>query len=247
MGIVGFALRYRHTFYVLALMMLFLGGTAILTTPKDIFPTINIPVVSVIWQYTGLTPEEMEQRVATYSEYAYSANVSDILNMESQSLEGITVEKIYFQPNVNVDLAIAQIDSGSNAIRSLLPAGIEPPIIVQYNASSVPVLQLSFSSDRLNEQQLYDYAYYIMRQALAPIQGITLPTPYGGKYRLQDHGRYRPPMPSTRAVSPPTILSTRSTRKASLCRQAMQRWATSSLSCASTIWHRRSTRLTACR
>ena len=183
MGIVGFALRYRHTFYVLALMMLFLGGTAILTTPKDIFPTINIPVVSVIWQYTGLTPEEMEQRVATYSEYAYSANVSDILNMESQSLEGITVEKIYFQPNVNVDLAIAQIDSGSNAIRSLLPAGIEPPIIVQYNASSVPVLQLSFSSDRLNEQQLYDYAYYIMRQALAPIQGITLPTPYGGKYR----------------------------------------------------------------
>ncbi len=183
MGIVGFALRYRHTFYVLALMMLFLGGSAILTTPKDIFPTINIPVVSVIWQYTGLTPEEMEQRVATYSEYAYSSNVSDIRNMESQSLEGITVEKIFFQPNVNVDLAIAQIDSGSNAIRALMPAGIEPPIIVQYNASSVPVLQISFSSDRLNEQQLYDYALYMMRQALAPIQGITLPTPYGGKYR----------------------------------------------------------------
>jgi len=94
MGIVGFALRYRHTFYVLALMMLFLGGSAILTTPKDIFPNINIPVVSVIWQYTGLTPEEMEQRVATYSEYAYSSNVSDIRNMESQSLEGITVEKM---------------------------------------------------------------------------------------------------------------------------------------------------------
>ncbi len=183
MGIVGFALRYRHTFYVLALMMLFLGGSAILTTPKDIFPTINIPVVSVIWQYTGLTPEEMEQRVATYSEYAYSSNVSDIRNMESQSLEGITVEKIFFQPNVNVDLAIAQIDAGSNAIRALMPAGIEPPIIVQYNASSVPVLQISFSSDRLNEQQLYDYALYMMRQALAPIQGITLPTPYGGKYR----------------------------------------------------------------
>lgn len=87
MGIVGFALRYRHTFYVLALMMLFLGGSAIVTTPKDIFPNINIPVVSVIWQYTGLTPEEMEQRVATYSEYAYSANVSDIRNIESQSLE----------------------------------------------------------------------------------------------------------------------------------------------------------------
>jgi multidrug efflux pump subunit AcrB len=183
MGIVAFALRYRHTFYVLALMMLFLGGSAILTTPKDIFPTINIPVVSVIWQYTGLTPEEMEQRVATYSEYAYSSNVSDIRNMESQSLEGITVEKIYFQPNVNIDLAIAQIDAGSNAIRALMPPGIEPPIIVQYNASSVPVLQLSLSSDRLNEQQLYDYGIYQIRQALAPIQGITLPTPYGGKYR----------------------------------------------------------------
>ena len=102
MGIVAFALRYRHTFYVLALMMLFLGGSAILTTPKDIFPIINIPVVSVIWQYTGLTPEEMEQRVATYSEYAYSTNVSDIRNMESQSLEGITVEKIFFQPNVDI-------------------------------------------------------------------------------------------------------------------------------------------------
>ena len=183
MGIVGFALRYRHTFYVLALMMLFLGGSAMLTTPKDIFPNINIPVVSVIWQYTGLTPEEMEQRVATYSEYAYSSNVSDIRNMESQSLEGITVEKIFFQPNVNIDLAIAQINSGSNAIRALMPTGIEPPIIVQYNASSVPVLQLSLSSDRLNEQQLYDYGIYQIRQALAPIQGITLPTPYGGKYR----------------------------------------------------------------
>jgi multidrug efflux pump subunit AcrB len=95
MGIVGFALRYRHTFYVLALMMLFLGGSAILTTPKDIFPNINIPVVSVIWQYTGLTPEEMEQRVATYSEYAYSSNVTDIRNMESQSLEGITVISLF--------------------------------------------------------------------------------------------------------------------------------------------------------
>jgi multidrug efflux pump subunit AcrB len=183
MGIVSFALRYRHTFYVLALMMLFLGGSAILTTPKDIFPNINIPVVSVIWQYTGLTPEEMEQRVTTYSEYSISSNVSDIRNIESQTLSGIAVEKIFFQPNVNIDLAISQIVSASNAIRALMPAGIQPPVIVQYNASSVPVLQLSLSSDQLNEQQLYDYGIYQMRQALAPIQGITLPTPYGGKYR----------------------------------------------------------------
>jgi len=139
MGIVAFALRYRHTFYVLALMMLFLGGSAILTAPKDIFPNINIPVVTVIWQYTGLTPEEMEQRVTTYSEYSISSNVSD-------TLSGVAVEKIFFQPNVNVDLAISQIVSASNAIRSLMPVGIQPPVIVQYNASSVPVLQLSLSS-----------------------------------------------------------------------------------------------------
>ena len=112
MGIVGFALRYRHTFYVLALMMLFLGGTAIFSTPKDIFPNINIPVVTVIWQYTGLTPEEMEQRVTTYSEYSISSDVSDVRNIESQTLSGIAVEKIYFQPGVNIDLAIAQIVSG---------------------------------------------------------------------------------------------------------------------------------------
>jgi multidrug efflux pump subunit AcrB len=183
MGIVRFALRYQHTFYVLALMTLFLGGSAIITMPKDVFPNINVPVVTVIWQYTGLTPEEMDQRVTTYSEYAISTSVGDIRNIESQTLSGISVEKIFFQPNVNIDLAISQIVSASNFIRALMPAGIQSPIIVQFNASSVPVLQLSLSSDRLNEQQLYDYGIYQMRQALAPIPGITLPTPYGGKYR----------------------------------------------------------------
>jgi multidrug efflux pump subunit AcrB len=183
MGIVKFALKFPHTFYVLALLMLFLGGSAILVTPKDIFPGINIPVVSVIWQYTGLTPEEMEQRVTTYSEYSISSSVNDIKNIESQTLSGLSVERIYFQPNVNVDLAIAQIVSASNSIRALMPSGIQPPTIVQYNASSVPVIQLSLSSTTLNEQQLYDYGIYQVRQQLAPIQGITLPTPYGGKYR----------------------------------------------------------------
>jgi multidrug efflux pump subunit AcrB len=182
-GIVRFALRFPHTFYVLAGLMLFLGVSAIVVAPKDIFPAIDIPVVTVIWQETGLTPDQMEQRVTTYSEYSISSNVSDIRNMESQTLSGITVQKIYFQPNVNIDLAISQIVSATNAIRALMPAGIQPPIIVQYSASSVPVLQLSLSSDTLNEQQLYDYGIYQMRQALAPIPGITLPTPYGGKYR----------------------------------------------------------------
>ncbi len=183
MGIVRFALRFPHTFYVLAALILFLGGSAVLVTPKDIFPAVNIPVVTVIWQYTGLTPEEMEQRVTTYSEYSISSNVNDIRNIESQTLSGISVEKIFFQPNVNVDMAVAQIVSASNSIRALMPAGIQPPTIVQYNASSVPVLQLSLTSDRLNEQQLYDYGIYQIRQQLAPIPGITLPTPYGGKYR----------------------------------------------------------------
>ncbi len=183
MGIVRFALRFPHTFYVMAALILVLGVSAVVSTPKDIFPRINIPVVTVIWQYTGLTPQEMENRITTYSEYSISANVNDIRNMESQTLSGISVEKIYFQPNVNIDLAVSQIVSASNAIRALMPPGVQPPIVVQYNASSVPVLQLSLSSDRLNEQQLYDYGIYRIRQALAPIQGITLPTPYGGKYR----------------------------------------------------------------
>src|SRR6202142_2316918 len=183
MGIVRFALRFPYTFYVLAALILFLGGTAIIVMPEDIFPEINIPVVSVIWQYTGLSTPEMEQRVSTYSQYSISSNVNGIKNMEAQTLNGISVQKIYFQPDVNVDLAIAQIVSASNSIRALMPTGIQPPVIVQYNASSVPVLQLSLSSDKLNEQQLYDYGIYQIRQQLAPIQGITLPTPYGGKYR----------------------------------------------------------------
>jgi multidrug efflux pump subunit AcrB len=183
MGIVRFALRFPHTFYVLAILIVFLGVTAILTTSKDIFPQIKIPVVTVIWQYTGLSPKEMEVRVATYSEYSISSSVTGIRNIESQTLEGIVVERVYFQPGVNVELAISQIVSASNSIRALMPTGIQPPIIIQYNASSVPVLQLSLSSDTLNEQQLYDYALYRVRQALAPIPGLTLPTPYGGKYR----------------------------------------------------------------
>ncbi|MGO8955112.1 MAG: efflux RND transporter permease subunit [Rhodomicrobium sp.] len=183
MGIVRFALRFPRTFYVLAILIVFLGVTAILATPEDIFPQINIPVVTVIWQYTGLSPKEMEVRVATYSEYSISSSVSGIKNIESQTLEGIVSERIYFQPNVNIELAISQIVSASNSIRALMPTGIQPPIIIQYNASSVPVLQLSLTSDTLNEQQLYDYALYRVRQALAPIPGLTLPTPYGGKYR----------------------------------------------------------------
>jgi multidrug efflux pump subunit AcrB len=183
MGIVRFALRFPHTFYVVAALILFLGVAAIRSMPTDIFPEIRIPVVTVIWQYTGLTTPEMEQRVSTYSQYSISANVNGIKNMEVQTLNGLSIQKIYFQPDVNLDLAIAQIVSATNAIRALMPPGIQPPIVVQFNASSVPVLQLSLNSDNLNEQQLYDFGIYKVRQQLAPVPGVTLPTPAGGKYR----------------------------------------------------------------
>lgn len=183
MGIVRFALRFPHTFYVLAALIMFLGGIAVWSMPTDIFPQIRIPVVTVIWSYTGLSTPEMEQRVSTYSQYSISANVSGIKNIEAQTLNGLSVQKIYFQPDVNLDLAISQIVSATNAIRALMPPGIQPPVIVQFNASSVPVLQLSLESNKLNEEQLYDFGIYRIRQQLAPVPGVTLPTPAGGKYR----------------------------------------------------------------
>src|ERR1700744_1918185 len=125
----------------------------------------------------------MEQRASTYSQYSITASVNGLKNMEAQTLNGLSVQKIYFQPDVNVDLAIAQIVSATNSIRPLMPAGIQPPVIVAYNASSVPILQLSLSSDTLSEQQLYDYGIYRVRQGLAPVPGVTLPTPAGGKKR----------------------------------------------------------------
>ena len=183
MGIVRFALKFPHTFYVVAALVVFLGSVAIGTMPTDIFPEINIPVVTIIWQYTGLSTPEMEQRVTTYSQYSLSSSVNGIRDIEAQTLNGISVQRIYFQPDVKLDLAIAQIVSATNFIRVLLPAGIQAPLVVQYNASSVPVLQISLSSDTLSEQQLYDYGYYNLRQRLAPIHGVTFPTPAGGKYR----------------------------------------------------------------
>src|SRR5580700_5307896 len=183
MGIVRFALRFPYTFYVLAALIVFLGVSAIIVMPEDIFPEIDIPVVSVIWQYTGLSVPEMEQRVTTYGQYSISTNVTGIKSMEAQTLNGISVQKIYFQPDVNLDLAISQIVSATNYVRVVMPPGIQAPIVVSYNASSVPVLQLSLKSDRHSEQQLYDYGLYNLRQQLAPVQGVTFPAPDGGKYR----------------------------------------------------------------
>jgi multidrug efflux pump subunit AcrB len=131
MGIVRFALRFPHTFYVVAALILFLGAVACIKTPTDIFPEINIPVVTVIWSYTGLSTPEMEQRVTTYSQYSISASVNGIKNIEAQTMAGLSVQKIYFQPDVNLDLAISQIVSATNSIRALMPPGIQPPVVVQ--------------------------------------------------------------------------------------------------------------------
>ena len=170
---------------MLAALILVLGVSAILSMPTDIFPEINIPVVTVIWQETGLSTPEMEQRVTTYSQYSISTSVNGIRDIEAQTLNGISIQKLYFQPDVDIDLAIAQIVAATttNSIRALMPPGIQPPTIVRYDASSVSVLQISLSSDTLNGAQLYDYGIYRMRQQLAPIHGVTLPTPAGGKYR----------------------------------------------------------------
>ena len=130
MGIVRFALRFPYTFYVLAALILFLGVSAITVMPEDIFPEIDIPVVSVIWQYTGLSVPEMEQRFTTYSQYAMSSNVTGIKNMEAQTLNGISVQKVYFQPDVSLDLAISQIVAATNFIRVLMPVGIQAPVVV---------------------------------------------------------------------------------------------------------------------
>lgn len=183
MELVKYALKFRLTFYVLAILVTFLGGAAIVSTPKDVFPNVDIPVVTVIWTYTGLSTYEMEKRVATYAEITTSNNVNGIKNMESQTLQGVTVQKIYFQPDVNIDLAIAQMVAASNSIRAVMPPGINPPIIIRYSASQVPVIQLALSSKSQNEQQLFDMGMYKVRQALTTTPGATLPTPWGGRQR----------------------------------------------------------------
>jgi multidrug efflux pump subunit AcrB len=183
MGFVEFALKYRVTFYVLAVLIVLGGVGGIVVMPKDVLPVVNIPVVTIVWTYTGLDTAEMDQRITTYSEYALSNNVNDIARMDSQTLQGIAVTKVYFRPTVNVDLAIAQVVSATNSIRAAMPPGIQPPIIMRFTASSVPVIQLALSSTQANERQIYDYAQYRIRQTLTTVPGSTLPSPYGGAPR----------------------------------------------------------------
>ena len=183
MGLVKFALKFRITFYVLALLILLGGMGASIVANKDVLPNVNIPVVVVVWTYTGLDPTDMASRITTYSEFGLSNNVNGIRRMESTTLQGVTIERIYFDQDVSIDLAIAQVVASTNSIRAVMPPGIQPPVIMRFAASSVPVIQLALTSDQETLPQIYDYAQYRIRQTLTQVPGSTLPSPYGGAPR----------------------------------------------------------------
>ena len=183
MWIVRLALRRPYTFAVFALLILIVGAYSILTMPTDIFPNIDIPVVTVVWNFSGLSAQEMSTRIAFNSERGMTTAVSDIEHIESQSLNGIAVIKIFFQPQVNIGSAVAQVTAINQVMLRSLPPGSTPPFIIQYNASSVPVLQLGIAGQGLNEQQVFDLGQNTIRTQLATIEGAQTPYPYGGRPR----------------------------------------------------------------
>jgi len=183
MWIVGLALRRPYTFIVLAVLILLLGVFVILRTATDIFPNIKIPVVATIWSYTGLSPDEMSKRIVLFSERTAQTTVNDVEHTESQSLNGIAVVKYFFQPSVNEELSYAQITGVSQTQLRFAPPGSNPPFILAYNASTVPIIQLALSSDELSEAQIFDLGNNVLRTSLATIPGAALPFPYGGYQR----------------------------------------------------------------
>ena len=184
MWIVRLALRRPYTFVVLALLIAVLGVLSVMTMSVDIFPSINIPVVTVIWQFAGLSPTEMEGRIVTVSERAFTTVVQGIEHIESVSLRGVAITRLYFQPNTPIAGAIAQVNAAAEVILRALPPGIFPPQITQYNAASVPVILASLGSDQLSEQELYDLGNNFIRTQLVTVPGSVVPLPYGGKVRI---------------------------------------------------------------
>ncbi|GGA21150.1 efflux RND transporter permease subunit [Dyella nitratireducens] len=183
MWIVKIALERPLTFIVLALLLLILGPLAILRTPVDIFPNIDIPVVSVVWNYTGLPADDMNNRIITGYERALTTTVNDIEHTETQSLNGVGLVKVYFQPNVKIDMAVAQVTAISQTVLRSMPQGTNPPLILVYNASTVPVLQFALSSKELSETTIFDDANQIVRTFITSVRGAATPYPYGGKQR----------------------------------------------------------------
>src|SRR5262245_11248401 len=184
MWIVHLALRRPYTFVVAALVLLLLTPFVILRTPTDIFPAINIPVISVIWQYAGLNATEIEQRIVYNHERALSATVNDIEHIESNAFNGVGVIKVFLQPGASVDAGVAQITAIAQTILRSLPPGQTPPLVIRYNASTVPILQYDVSSKKMSEQELYDASQNQVRVGLATVRGAAVPWPYGGKTRL---------------------------------------------------------------
>jgi multidrug efflux pump subunit AcrB len=183
MWIVRLALRRPYTFVVMSILIVLMGALSILRTPTDIFPNINIPVVSIIWNYNGLVPDDMADRIVSVTERALTTTVDNIEHIESQSLYGIAVVKVFLQPQANIEQGIAQITAISQTQLRQLPAGSTPPLILAYSASSVPVLQLALSGHNLSEQELNDYGLNFIRTQIITVPGASVPYPYGGKQR----------------------------------------------------------------
>lgn len=183
MWIVRLALRRPYTFVVMALLIAVLGVLTVVTMSTDIFPNINIPVVTVIWSYAGLAPDEMQNRITTVVERAMTTTVNDIEHLESQSLRGTSVIKVYFQPHAKIEAAVAQVNAICQTLIKLMPQGMTPPLILQYNASSVPVLLININSQTMPEQELNDLGNNFIRTRLVTVQGASIPVPYGGKPR----------------------------------------------------------------
>src|ERR1700739_1589237 len=181
LAIVRIALNKPYTFVVMAMLIVIFGVTAALRTPTDIFPNIGIPVVAVVWTYNGFPPDHMSGRVIYYYERTLSAQVNDIEHIESQSLPGYGVVKVFFQPGVNINGALAQITAASQAALKLLPPVLPPPYLLSFSASSVPILQLALSSDALSQAEIFDAGQNFIRPQLATVAGTAVPSPYGGK------------------------------------------------------------------
>src|SRR5512142_974961 len=184
MWIVRLALRRPYTFVVGALVLLLLTPFVLLRTPTDIFPAINIPVVSVIWQYAGLSAQEIEQRILYNHERSLSATVNDIEHIESNAYNGVGVIKVFLQPGASVDAGVAQITAIAQTILRQLPPGTTPPLIIRYNASTVPILQYGISGHGLSEQEVFDLTVNQIRVGLVSVRGSAITYPYGGKQRI---------------------------------------------------------------
>ena len=180
-AIVVTALKRPYTFVVLAILILLYGGMAVFKTPTDIFPPIKVPVVAAVWTYTGLLPSDMSGRVVYYYERALTTTVSNIEHIESQSLYGFGVVKIYFQPGTDVAAAQAQVTATSQTVLKQLPAGITPPQVLVFDASSVPVLDLQIAADNMTPSDIYNVASNMIRPALVSVPGVAIPAPYGGE------------------------------------------------------------------